>query len=556
MTYELKDRKLPVLSGVPLEAFSRLLEVPGLRVPIINKLLEDAGIMHAREVKLQEAPTPQPAWPKGNSSGAPLTGDELARLPSEQPRPMVLPRIRDFAERYQSGSLSPETVAERVLQGHEAMERGAHPLRGMVAIDAANVREQARQSALRWKRGEQKSILDGVPVAVKDEVDCLPYATTGGTTFLGKEPAKADATVVARLREKGALLIGKANMHEIGINPTGFNRRFGQARNPHDPAHDPGGSSSGSAVVVAAGLAPVAIGADGGGSVRLPAGLCGLVGLKPTWGRLSEHGAVPLCWSVGHLGPLATSAEDAALAYAAMSGSDPLDPQSLNQPPASLEGAFSRDMIGVRVGIYREWFEHADDSLVKAAYAIVDAYKAAGAKVVEIDVPGLELERIAHSITIISEMAASMRSFAESPKAHAANVRLTLTVANALSSPDYVWAQRVRTQRMALWREIFTKVDLVVTPAMGTVSPKLVDPMPPQGWSDLATTMRLMRYITPGNLCGLPAIAFPSGYDANGLPLSVQAMARPWEEHLLLRAANVAEQSVERRRPRVFVELV
>ena len=140
---------------------------------------------------------------------------------------------------------------------------------------------------------------------------------------MGKEPAKQDSTVVARLREAGALLVGKTNMHEIGINPNGYNDTFGAVRNPYDPACDPGGSSSGSAATVAAGIVPAAIGADGGGSIRIPASLCGMVGLKSTFGRVSEFGAAPLCWSVGHLGPLTVSVEDTALVYSVIAGVDP-----------------------------------------------------------------------------------------------------------------------------------------------------------------------------------------------------------------------------------------
>jgi Asp-tRNA(Asn)/Glu-tRNA(Gln) amidotransferase A subunit family amidase len=163
--------------------------------------------------------------------------------------------------------------------------------------------------------------LDGVPIAVKDELDQVPYATTAGTRFLGREPASSDATVVARLRSAGALLVGKTNMHEVGLGITGVNPHHGTSRNPYDPARITGGSSSGSAAAVAAGLCPIAVSADAGGSIRIPAALCGVVGLKPTFGRMSERGAAALCWSLAHIGVIGASSADVALvAMKALSG--------------------------------------------------------------------------------------------------------------------------------------------------------------------------------------------------------------------------------------------
>jgi Asp-tRNA(Asn)/Glu-tRNA(Gln) amidotransferase A subunit family amidase len=531
MTYDLKDAKVPALKGAPLSMLASVLESP-LRGPILKKLLADAGVMAARAVSVEEEPLPNPATPLVAGSAS------LAALPAGERREMPLPRVRDFVSRYQDGSLSPEAVAEHVLEGQQKLAS----LKAFIAVDAADVRERAKESAARWRKGAPLSVLDGVPIAIKDEIDCLPYPTTGGTSFMKK--AEKDSVVAERLKKHGALIIGKANMHEIGINPTGFNAHHGQARNPHDPARDTGGSSSGSAAAVASGLCPSAIGADGGGSVRLPASLCGLVGLKPTFGRVSENGAVPLCWSVAHIGPLSTSVEDAALTYAAIADSP------------SLEGAFAQDLKGVRLGVYAEWNEHCAPEIAAATKAMLDVFTAAGATVHPIEVPELELERVAHNITIISEMAAAMRDHAQSPKAHGAGVRLTLAAANALSSADYVWAQRVRRRRMAVWREIYSRVDVVITPGTAAVAPLLPDPMPSAGWSDLSTSIKLMRYIIAGNFCGFPAISFPSGYDASGLPLSVQAMGRAWEEHLLLRVAHVAELAVQRRRPKVFFEVI
>lgn len=192
--------------------------------------------------------------------------------------------------------------------------------------------------------------LDGVPIGVKDEFDVAGHATKVGTSFLGSAPEAEDATCVARLRAAGAVILGKTNMHEIRIGVTGFNRHHGTPRNPYAPGHYTGGSSSGSAAAVAAGICPLAVSADAGGSIRIPAALCGVVGLKPTFSRVSSYGAAPLAWSLDHYGPIALSARDAALGYFLMAGADPKDPTTRSAQAPTLEGLEHPDLAGLTAG--------------------------------------------------------------------------------------------------------------------------------------------------------------------------------------------------------------
>jgi Asp-tRNA(Asn)/Glu-tRNA(Gln) amidotransferase A subunit family amidase len=377
-----------------------------------------------------------------------------------------------------------------------------------------------------------------------------------GTRIFGRLPATEDSTVVARLRAKGALLIGKANMHEIGINPNGLNVHYGTVRNPYALDHDPGGSSSGPAAAVAAGLSPVAIGADGGGSIRVPAALCGLVGLKATFGRVSEHGAAPLTWSMGHLGPLTTTVEDAALVYAAIAGPDPHDPITQHQPPVSVEGWNNPDLSGLRLGIYEPWFRHADAQIVAHCVALLDKLATAGATITRIEIPELDEMRMAHAVTILAEMAASMANLRAPSQAFGAATRVSLTLGRSFTAADYLQAQRVRTRALAIFAEVFKQVDVVLTPATAVTAPLIPPDGLEHGWSDLNTVTELMRYIIPGNLIGLPAISFPAGYNAQGLPIGMQAMGRHWEEHVLLRVAYAAEQVVERKRPSLYYDIL
>jgi Asp-tRNA(Asn)/Glu-tRNA(Gln) amidotransferase A subunit family amidase len=359
------------------------------------------------------------------------------------------------------------------------------------------------------------------------------------------------------MRAAGALLIGKANMHEIGIGVTGLNPNTGTTRNPYDTDHFTGGSSSGPGTAVAAGLCPVAIGADGGGSIRIPASFCGTVGLKPTFGRISEYGAFPLCWSVAHLGPLADSATDAALAYAVMAGPDLKDPNSLHQPEPTLKDWDKLNMRGLRLGIFWPWFRHASDEVVSACEAMLREFEKMGASLHEVSIPDMEAARVAHSITILSEMVQSMNAtYAEHHKEHGMDVRTNLALAKALSASDYVQAQRVRTRLITSFNAAMENVDMILTPSTGLVAPAIPTGALPDGNSDLTTVIEIMRFATPANLTGQPAISFPVGYNPHGLPIGMQAIGHNWQETSLLGLALVAEQFVERREPRVHYNLM
>lgn len=381
----------------------------------------------------------------------------------------------------------------------------------------------------------------------------LPYTTQVGTGFLGKEPPREDATVVSRLRAAGAMLVGKSNMFEIGISPTGNNPIHGFVRNPYHLDHDAGGSSGGSAASVGCGMVPLAIGAGGGGSVRIPAAHCGVVGLKPTFGRVSEFGAAPLCWSVAHVGPMGATALDAAIGYAVCAGPDPKDPLSLRQPPLSLERFRDRDLTGTTLGIYRPWFEDASLGIVERCEVALEILKGAGAVVKEISIAGLEMMRVAHVITILTEMATAMDShYATKRKEFSCPARLSLALGRQFSGRDYVRAQRVRSEAMEEWGRVFIEVDAVITPTTGCLSPYLESDTQRFGEADMSTQTELMKFVASANLCGMPAISFPAGYSNRGLPIGMQAIAGHWKEDLLLRLANVVECAIERRKPESF----
>jgi len=556
--YDLKSVKMPYLAGGTLKLFVSAVESPlkGLLTP---SLLDSAGLPWLRKQKFEEAPTNYPIHSTGKmqEKATAVATSELPRKPSIT-KGFHFTSALDIAKAYRDGSASPEEVAKKVLESIDASNKHDPSLNAFIAIQRDDVMRQASEATERIKKKKPLSIFDGVPVAIKDEIDVKSYPTTVGTSFL-KKVAEEDATVVARLRNAGALIVGKTNMHEIGIGVTGQNPHHGTTRNPYNTNHYTGGSSSGSATAVASGLVPVALGADGGGSIRIPSSFCGLVGLKPTYGRVSEHGAFPLAWSVDYIGPLAGSATDAALAYALIAGSDPNDPISLHQPVPSLKGWDNLKLKGLKLGVYWQWLHHADPEVVAACEAMLKQFEAMGCEIHEITIPNLEANRVAHLITIAGEMAQAMNSVYDNAhrfKEHGLDVRMNLALARQFSTTDYVLAQRVRTRMMRHFHDAFQQVDMVITPTTAIAAPPIKQGALPDGDSDLTILTEIMRFATTANFTGHPAITFPVGYTQKGLPIGMQAIGRPWDESTLLRMALAAEQVVERKEPQVYYNLL
>ena len=559
MAYDLKSVKAPRLAGLGLRIFANLIEwgFPGKL--IIPQLLRDAGVTAFRRKASNEVPTLKPLVEVSVRTSGAASKAELKRIGALKAKPVGFrfPTASDYVSAYKKGRTNPEDVARAVSSAIRLSNDEALPLRAIIQHDPDDLLAQGRASAARWRRGKPLGPLDGVPISIKDELDQLGYRTTVGTRFLGTQPAIADATPVRMLREAGALLIGKANMHEIGIGVTGLNPHHGAARNPYHTDYLTGGSSSGSGGSVAAGLCSISIGADGGGSIRIPAAFCGVYGIKATFGRVSETGAAPLCWSVAHVGPLAGTARDLALGYAAVAGPDPLDPTSLAQPPLSFAHVNKKDLKGLRLGVYEPWFKHASAPIVTACEDMLGRLKKRGARVVSIELPHLEEIRVSHVITISSEMAHSFDDrYPTGRRAFGHDVRVNLALARSFTSRDYIHAQRVRTRAMENFARALERCDAIMTPTTGVVAPLLKPDAGSVGETDLTTLTEIMRFVVAANFTGNPAVSFPVGYDSAGLPIGMQAMGRHWEEDLLLRIAMISEQELHRRAPNSFFDII
>jgi len=545
-TYHRDPVKAPRVSGLALKAFVATLEGPA-GGPVADKLLRDSGVDRFRAQSAGSlSPLPHPL-PHPSPLPRSASPQELAKAAiATDAAPPERETVAAFQRAY-AGGLSPTDVAARI----ESAVRGfaSDGMGFFIARKPEELAKDAEASAQRHKAGKALGALDGVPVVIKDELDVQGYATTLGTSFR-HDVAAADSAIAARLRAAGALLVGKGNMNEIGINPIGLNPHWGPCRNPWNKAHITGGSSSSSAATVAAGLAPISIGADGGGSIRIPAALCGVVGLKATHGRIPETGVPPLCWTPGHAGPFGLSVADCAAAYAIIAGTDGHDTASLSQPPPSLQDLDKADLTGLRIGVCRPYFDDADPDVVARCHDALKALTARGAVIKEIPPPDLNRILWSHAIIILSEMATAMLPEIKKGSARFAyDSRTNLALGQRFSSIDYVHALRHRHGITAeTWAQL-QGVDVIASPTTASVAPPIPESALPDGESNLPVVDALMRFIRVGNLTGFPAISVPCGFDKSGLPVGFHLLGRPWEEHLLLRLAACVESGVEVRRP-------
>jgi Asp-tRNA(Asn)/Glu-tRNA(Gln) amidotransferase A subunit family amidase len=444
---------------------------------------------------------------------------------------------------YRAGTLTPTEVAQHwiALRNDPTFLR----LNAFIAFDDVALLRDAAAATARFDAGNVLSELDGVPASIKDEFAVTGYRTGGGTTFLGVGQQAIDATPVARLRAAGALIVGKGQMHEIGLGVVGTNAAYGPARNPYNSAHTAGGSSGGAAAAVASGQVCIGLGADGGGSIRIPAAFCGLYGLKPTYGRISSHGSAGVVWSMSHPGPIAATVRDLTLAYLTMAGADSADTASMRQPSVVAPRLGKRSLAGLRVGYMPAWFSHADAEIVTRCTEMLNIMHDAGATIIAVEIPQLEAARVAHTIIITTEMLRGLDSaLATHADALTDETRLSLALAREFTSADITHAQQTRARCIANLRTLFADLHCIASPTSGLVAPPITPSAIAQGVSDLGSTFEIMRFAFLANLAGLPAMSMPAGATANGLPVGFQLMAGPWQEALLLEVASALEGSV------------
>jgi aspartyl-tRNA(Asn)/glutamyl-tRNA(Gln) amidotransferase subunit A len=464
--------------------------------------------------------------------------------------------LTDLAGRLRRREVSPVEVTRDVLDRIAAHDAG---LCTFITLTPEAALAAARRAEAEIGAGDYRGPLHGVPLSAKDLFATRGVTTTCGSPILRHWVPEADAAAVARWRAAGAVLLGKNTLHEFAFGGTSVNDHTGTPRNPWDRERIAGGSSGGSAAAVAAGFAFGALGSETGNSVRRPAAFCGVLGLKPTYGRLSRSGVYPLAWSLDHVGVFARTAADASALTVPLAGYDPADPGS-RRPPSS-EGDPSTalaplsDLRGRRCGVPRSILAGIDPEVLAAFEDALDALRAAGVAVVDVELPlASRWTAIASSVTMHAEAAAvHHRWLRERPADYGADVLARLLAGAALTAGEYARAQAIRGAIGAELQDTLRDVDAVLAPGTPFPAPALRPGAYVPGdvpWSTEPGPFHLQRLFS---LTGVPAAAAPAGLNRGGLPLAVQIAGRPWEEGVVLGLAGTVMESVPagRRAPAV-----
>lgn len=400
---------------------------------------------------------------------------------------------------------------------------------------------QARQAEDALQGGESLSPLHGIPVALKDLFQTRGVRTTAGSKVLAGYLPDEDAAVVQNLHAAGAVVLGKLNMHEIALGVTNVNPHFGACHNPWDLERISGGSSGGSAAALAAGLCLGALGSDTGGSIRIPSSLCGVVGLKPTYGRVSLRGVIPLSWNLDHVGPMARRVRDIALILGVIAGYDPADPYSVNVPVQDYLPHLGDGVRGWRIALASdEFFARADPEVLDAVAEAARVFANLGAQVNEVEFNGgREAARANGLMTPADAAAYHQENLSSRPQDYGADVLQRLKAGAAYTSTEYILARRTQTLMTHQFVKFFEGYDILLAPATPVAAPPIEGP-------DAVEQARLLtRFTAPFNLTGLPALSLPCGFTAGGLPVGLQIISRPWAEEAVLRAAYAFEQATD-----------
>lgn len=460
------------------------------------------------------------------------TSPTLARLVAMMSSNDLLKRpLHEVCEAISSREVSPVELTQATLA---AIERDNPTLNAFRVVLTERAQEAARQAGSEINAGNYRGPLHGVPVAVKDLMAMRGTQTRAGSIVLGDEEDREDSEAVRRLQDAGAIIVGKTHMPEFAYSTASNNQHYGPVKNPWNLEHDTGGSSSGSGSAVAAGLVFGATGSDTGGSIRMPAGLCGLVGLKPTFGLVSARGAVSLSWSLDHVGPLTRTVRDAALMLDVLAGYDPGDSRTRRVPVGDYAATVDGGVSGLRIAVLTDDGTGGlgTDAVLAGVQAGVKALEGAGATSTEIALTQIsELQLVNGAILNIEAAAYYERFLRDRPDDLGQWTRDRMLAAYAFSPTTFVQMQQARAVLRQQMLHALADVDVLALPGLPYEAP-------PLGVNRANT-----RYTGAFNALGWPAIVVPVGLGEGGLPVSLQLVAKPWQERLLFQAARVVEHN-------------
>ncbi len=453
--------------------------------------------------------------------------------------------VQEALNLMQAGNLKPQALADACFN---QIERLNPKLNAFITVsenihDLNEGNPASEQLPHQTKSALQSSgaALSGIPIGIKDLFETKGIRTTAGSKFFKDYIPDEDAIVVKKLKDAGALIMGKTNTHEIALGVTTANPHFGICRNPWDISRIPGGSSGGSAVAVATGMTLAALGTDTGGSIRIPAALCGVTGLKPTFGRVSVRGVFPLSWNLDHVGPLTRTVTDAAIILQVIAGYDPDDPNSINVPVENylinIENGIKDMSVALAVGDY---ISEADPEILNTIEQAARVFEKAGARVENVDMSFLAAAASANSLMTPADGAAyHHQRLAEHPDWFGADVRQRLETGRNLTSTEYIMARRKQSEMRNRLDRFFEQYDLLLLPTTPISAPYI------EGNDAVEQARRLTRFTAPFNLTGLPALSISCGYTKEGLPIGLQIISRALNEAGVLKAGRAYERETD-----------
>jgi len=432
--------------------------------------------------------------------------------------------------------ISPVMLTQAYLERIERLDRKLNSYITLMAEAALN---RAQQAEAALQRGDAPGPLAGIPLALKDLFETRGVCTTAGAKFFAEYVPEADSAVVEKLYAAGAIVLGKTNMHEIALGLTTVNPHYGTCHNPWNRECVPGGSSGGSAAALAARLCAGALGTDTGGSIRVPAALCGIVGLKPTFGRGSVRGVIPLSWNLDHVGPMARRVEDAAILLQVIAGYDPQDPYSQNVRVDDYAVSLGAGVKEWRVALAQgEYFERTQPEVWQAVLQAAQVFADLGAVVEPVELPGIYQAAMSNGMMTTSDAAVfHAERLLERPSDFGSDVLQRLQAGQDLPLKDYIQARRTQTLARHQFQQLFARYDVLLMPTTAVAAP------PIQGPNAVELARLLTRYTAPFNLTGLPALSLPCGFTSDHLPVGLEIVGPAWAEARVLQAGYAYEQA-------------
>jgi aspartyl-tRNA(Asn)/glutamyl-tRNA(Gln) amidotransferase subunit A len=429
--------------------------------------------------------------------------------------------------------------AELTAAALQRVERLNPSTNAIQIVMAEAARQRAKQADEELARGEGRGPLHGIPIAVKDLFRTKGVRTTCGSKLFEDYVPDYDAAAVERLLAGGAVLVGKTGMHELAYGITSSNPHFGAIRNPWDRDRIPGGSSGGSGAAVAAGMVSMAMGSDTGGSIRIPAAFCGVVGLKPTYGRVSRYGAMPLAFSLDHMGPLTRSVRDAGAVLNVIAGFDPRDETSSRRPVENYVPDLQPSLRGVRIGLPENfYFDRLDPEVDAAVRAACAAAESRGAEIVLLRVPDIAAINTVARVILLAEASALLEPHLEHRDLFGADVLSLLDQGRLLPATDYINAQRLRRAFEREFAGLWSRADCLFTPTTPITAPRIGETAVAAGGENEDVRLAATRLVRAINPLGLPAVSIPCGASRRGLPIGLQIVGQPFAEALILRIAQ------------------